>query len=740
MWFTVGFGAVCAFCAYFWLTGGLLLPAAGFGAAFAALLLCSGRMKVLRIPATVCLGCALGLIWFQSYCGNYLSLAVKLDGQLADVTARCTDYSYETNYGSAVEGFLYLEGKPVRAKFYLNNPVEIEPGDVLQGVFEMHITTPEGETESDYYSGKGIFLMGYQEEEVELIKVSDKPYWAYPAIWRQSLKDLIDTAFPEDVSAFARALLLGDRSGIDYETSTNFKVSGILHVIAVSGLHVTVLFTLIYTACFKRRELVALIGIPAMILFAAVAGFSPSVTRAAIMMILMMLAMLFNRDYDGPTELAFACLMMLVGNPLVITTASFQLSVTSVAGIFLFKDPIQDWLCRWLPHGREQPIRRWIVRSLALTVSAMSSTTPLVAWYYGTVSLVGVLTNVLALWVIGFVFYGVMLVCVLGCIWPGVASAVAWVVSWPVRYVLVMAKCFASIPIAAVYTRSVYIVCWLIFCYVLLAAFLLGRNRKLKVLLCCMVLSLCLAVVASWAEPWTDSCRMTALNVGQGQCIILQSDGKTYLVDCGGTYDEDAADRAAETLLSQGISHIDGLILTHFDRDHAGGAVGLLTRISCDALFVPEAEDEDGIFQTIQPLVDGGVIRVKQDLEVTYGKTTLGIYGPVTQDSGNDSSLAVLFRRENCDILITGDRSTTGEWVLLKTADLPELDVLVVGHHGSKHSTSLELLETTRPKIAVISVGRNSYGHPAQETLDRLESAGVMVYRTDIHGNITIRR
>ena len=740
MWFTIGFGAVCAFCAYLWVTGGLMLPALGFGLAFVGCLLGSRWIKRLRIPAAVCLGCALGLCWFHSYSANYLSLANNLDGQLASVTARCTDYSYETNYGSAVEGFLYLEGKPVRVKLYLNNPAQIEPGDVLRGVFEMHITTPEGERASDYYSGKGIFLMGYQEEEAELIKVSRVPYWAYPAMWRQNLKDLINAAFEEDVSAFACALLLGDRSGIDYETNTSFKVSGILHIIAVSGLHVTILFTLIYTLCFKRRFLMALIGIPAMVIFAAVAGFSPSVTRAAIMMILMMLAMLFDRDYDGPTELAFACLVMLIGNPLVITSASFQLSVGSVAGIFLFREGIENWLHKLWP-GRTAPgIRKWVTSSLALTLSAMTLTTPLVAYYYGTVSLVSVFTNVLALWVISFVFYGIMLVCLLGCFWPGMAAGVAWVIAWPIRYVLVLAKCFASIPLAAVYTRSVYIVGWMICCYVLLGIFLFTRKRNPKVLLCCMGLSLCLAVAASWAELWTDSCRMTALNVGQGQCILLQSDGKTYLVDCGGTYDEEAADQAAETLLSQGISRVDGIIVTHFDLDHAGGVPYLLSRISCDALFVPEAEDEDGILPNMEAGLDGQVVLVRDDLEVAYGDTTLRILAPVTRDSDNDSSLAVLFQHGDCDILVTGDRSTTGEWVLLKTADLPELDVLVTGHHGSKHSSGEELLEATKPKIAVISVGRNSYGHPAQETLDRLEAVGAVVYRTDIHGNITIRR
>ena len=108
MWITIGFGVVCAFCAYFWVTGGLLLPAVGFGAAFVAFLMGRRWVKKLRIPAAICLGCALGLCWFQTYSSSYLSMATNLDGQLATVTARCTDYSYETNRGSAVEGFLYL--------------------------------------------------------------------------------------------------------------------------------------------------------------------------------------------------------------------------------------------------------------------------------------------------------------------------------------------------------------------------------------------------------------------------------------------------------------------------------------------------------------------------------------------------------------------------------------------------------------------------------------------------------
>ena len=739
MWFTLGFGAVCTFCAYAWVTEGLILPALAFALLFAVCLFGGRRIKGLKIAAAVCLGCAAGLMWFQIYSANYLSLAAMLDGQNAYVTAQCTDYSYQTDYGTAVEGVLYLEGKPFRAKFYVSGEIDMEPGDVLTGVFRFRVTTPDSSDEATSHQGKGIFLLAYQQEDAELGKLAEMPRWGYPAMLRQKLLGIIERCFPEDGAGFAKALLLGDRTGIGYETNTAFKVSGIMHIIAVSGLHVSILFSLVYILCLKRRWLVALIGIPTMLLFAAVAGFSPSVTRAAIMIILMMLAMLFDREYDGPTELAFSCLAMLVFNPLVITSISFQLSVGCMIGIFLFQKKICNWMCGKLGCGKKDrfvKIKRWFASSVSVTLSAMTLTTPLVAYYFGTVSLIGILTNLLTLWVISFVFYGIMLVCLVGWFWPAVGSFIAGIIAWPIRYVLAAAKTLAAFPLAAVYTRSVYVVVWLVFCYVLLVIFLLSRKKKPGMLLCCAVIGLCLSLTASWAEVLFDECRMTVLDVGQGQCILLQSEGKTYLVDCGGSDDEEAADLAAETLLSQGIFHLDGVILTHYDRDHSGGLQYLLTRMRADTVFAPAAVDENDVLDQLPD----SVTLVTEDLLLTYGNTRLTIYGPVLPDSGNESSLAVLFQSENCDILITGDRGEFGERMLLKRADLPELEILVAGHHGSKYSTTAELLEVTKPKIAAISVGDNFYGHPAQEVLDRLEEIGCAVYRTDLYGNLVFRR
>lgn len=251
------------------------------------------------------------------------------------------------------------------------------------------------------------------------------------------------------------------------------------------------------------------------------------------------------------------------------------------------------------------------------------------------------------------------------------------IVAWPIRYVLLIAKLLAGFPLAAVYTRSPYITIWLVAVYVLLLVFLLSRNRGPGVLLCCGTLGLCLALLASWAEPMLDSTRITVLDVGQGQCILLQSEGRTYMVDCGGDSDTETADIAAETLLSQGISRLDGLILTHGDRDHTGAAENLLSRVKADILILPP---EEGIL-----VADNAeVVYAEQDLLLTYGKTNLHIFTTDSNRSENENSLCVLFDTENCDILITGDRSAYGERILLHAGKIPEVDVLIAGHHGSK--------------------------------------------------------
>ena len=743
MWFTIGFTAACAAGIYlmsgnWYLLMGLFCLVGCFAACFV-------RTKAVRITAVVLLGSVVGFAWLWGFDGLYLSAARQYDGELVPLTITATDYSYETAYGQAFDGKTELCGKTYQVRCYLNEDTSISPGNTVTGDFRLRYTVG-GEQEATYHQGKGIFLLATKKSDVT-ITTGTLRLLDHAAVLRHKLLSLIESAFPSDVAGFAKALLLGDTTDLTYRQDRAFQVSGLRHVVAVSGLHVSILFSLIYMAFGRQRVLNVVFGVPLLLVFAAVAGFSPSIVRACIMQVLMLLALLVDKEYDPPTALAFAVLVILGVNPRTITSVSLQLSVGCMIGIFAFYEPIHQYILslgklKQKSKGKSTRAKliRWFVGSVSVTLSAMVVTTPLCAIYFGMVSLVGVLANLLTLWVISFIFYGIMLVCVLSIIWVPLGNTLAWLISWPIRYVLTVAGLLADFPLAAVYTDSVYIVCWLVIVYVLLGVFLLMKEKRPVTLMVCMLASLCSCIALSWLDPVMEDTRVSVTDVGQGQSVLLQQDQQYYLVDCGGKHDGITADTVANFLLSQGIFRLDGVVLTHYDADHAGGLLNLLSSVDTDAIYMPDITDTNGIRQQLEDTYPEKIklITVQEDLKLNGANLTL--YPGESGANDNESSVCVLFQSQNCDILISGDRSASGERALLDKVQLPQLELLVAGHHGSKGATSLDLLLVTHPQAVAISVGAdNPYGHPGQELLDRLARFGCQVYRTDLQGTITFR-
>lgn len=739
MWASVGFAGFGTVYAY-WLHDGLQFVAFGALVFGICLLRLRWKNRILRPAIAVLIGVALGAGWFSCY-ENYVMCHIRAaHGLTQQYTFTVSDYSYPTAYGSGVDGVVRLGNREFSGRIWLNEPMELEPGDEICGSFRLEAVAEGGNCWGDDF-------IASQKSQVRVEKAEKTPLRYYPAVLRKGMVERIELTFPKDTAFFAKAVFLGDRSDVDYQTQTAFKISGISHIIAVSGLHVSILFSLVFLFSGKRRFLTALIGIPVVVLFAAVTGFSPSITRACLMQILMMLALLFDREYDPPTALSFAALVMVAADPMVIASVSFQLSVGCMAGIFLFSERIRSWMeglffwSKWRGKTFRVRFRTWIACGIAVTLSSMFFTAPLVGYYFGAVSLIGVLTNLLVLWAVNLIFYGIMVCMLLSMFWFGGAAALGWLISWPIRYVLLVSRWLSRIPLAAVYTCSDYVVLWLVLCYVLTVLFLIFRKRQAHVLVCCCALGLCAALLFSWIEPLRMSCTMTVLDVGQGQCVLLQAKGRTFVIDCGGDSDTEAADLAADTLLSQGISRVDGLILTHFDRDHAGGVAYFLSRIPADAVYLPEGPDEEALAQTIYPVSGDAAWTVTEDLTLEWTGNRISIFAPVMKQTSNESGLSVLFHNENCDILITGDMSQMGERLLLTEKQIPPLTVLVAGHHGAKTSTGEVLLRNCHPQYTLISVGAdNRYGHPHEDVLQRLEHCGSQILRTDLSGTIIFRR
>ena len=740
LWFTVGFAAGCALCvSLLWQRP--LLPFLIYGLLCGLLcLVLVPKNDLFRIPAALFLGLALAVGWFSLFWGRYLQEIRPLDGQTMPLRIIATDYSEETDYGFSVDGIAKLNGRYYRLRLFQKDATLLAPGDALESDFRLRLTTPGGKKDSAYYQGSGIFLVATQKGESVYTQGQTDDFRFLPQRIAWQMKQRITRFFSEDTAPFAKALLLGDTSDFSYCQDTALKISGIRHVTAVSGLHISVLFSLVFLFTKFNRWSIFLVSTPVLLFFGAVTGFTPSVTRACIMVCLMSLAEAIKREYDAPISLAFACLVMLLLNPFALLSVSFQLSVSSVAGILLFASPIYLWFLDRIPHGRKKGLRgnlaRWFGGSVSVSVSALLFSAPISAYYFGTVSLIGVLTNLLTLWVIGFLFYGVGAVGVLGGIAPGICHWLGKLLCWPIRFVLTVARILSKIPFAAVYTQSKFILAWLVVSYFLLALFLITGRRRGRYFLAAGGFCLAAAIGASVIQPRLDDLRLTVLDVGEGQSILLQTGGDNYLIDCGGDSADHTADQVAQTLLSQGVFRIDGVILTHYDRDHTNALENLLTRIPASHFYLPD----QGEIQLAEGREEACSL-VATDTEISTGTGKLILLAPGGEKTNNENCMCVLFESEECVILITGDRSRSGERRLLANYKLPDVDILIAGHHGSKNSTSEDLLRAVRPETVIISVGKNnSYGHPAQELLDRLKEFHCTVYRTDELGSVLVRR
>lgn len=743
-WFALPFcGAVFAAC----LGLPALLPV---GLVCAALGLLAGCLK--RLPVCLaCLGLAVGLLWFQGYTHRFHDPASEMSGQASSFSATVTAFPQETSTGSyRVEARLHLKENPdPKIVLYTDaSGADLLPGDQIAGTAQFRSTDVIRGESVTYYEAKGIYLQGSMIAALTCEHPEQPPLQVWPVYIAQAIKDSVHTIFPEDVSALLTALLTGDKSDLDDSTYSSLQRSGTAHIVAVSGLHLS-FFAGFLALFFRRRsKFGATLTILLVILFTAMAGFTPSVTRAAVMIIMTMLAPLLGRESDPPTTLSAALFLLVVCNPYSIQSVSLQLSFASVAGIHLVSGPLYRAMTRALgsdgslPHRLWQKLCRTLAANLSVTLGALLLTTPLTAWYFGTISLISPITNLLVLWAVSLAFAPGLVLTLLGIAFPALSAVLTFPVTILTRYILWVTRKLGSLSFSSLSMDSIYLCVWLVLIYLILLIVRLGKYKRPILPVCSGVITLCIALVLTRASLLSYPLSVTMLDVGQGQSILLCSGGRTALIDCGGSKDN-AGDIAADYLQSLGISQLDLLILTHCHNDHANGVPEFISRIDVSAMVLPDLTEEESLYRSeILSLAgeEGTEITLLNDNRtLTLGETELTLYAPLGDGGVNEEGLFVLASCDEFDLLVTGDANSFVESLLVKYGALPDIEVLAAGHHGSKNATSELLLDSVTPETCLISVGYNTYGHPADETLARLAAREIDIYRTDQMGHLTIR-
>lgn len=690
-------------------------------------------------------GLAAGSLWFRGWTAVRLSPVERLADTTGPIRAVVTEYPAASDYGERVE--VTIDGIPALL-YTRGDGGELEPGDEVRVTAALSRADTRREEKTALYTSRGVFLLAYAGGEIEKVSRPERtPVWTLPSRWARALKERIPEVFPADAAGLTASVLLGDKSGLTAWDSASLSRSGLAHVTAVSGLHIGILTQLLMLVC-RRRRLAAGAAIPALVLFTLVTGASPGTVRAAVMQIILLLAPLLEREADSPTSLSFALLVLLMWNPYAAASVGLQLSFAAVAGILLASRPVMERLeslWSWDGEERRSPLAKvwhFLCGTVSATLGALLFTAPLSAYYFGSVSLVGIVSNLLALWAVSVVFLSGLFAVLAGAAVPALGALAALPGTVCARWVLWLSRGLGALPFAAVSMEFPAGRIWLAAVYLLLGAAALPWKRRPRLIpvLCAMALLLgaafrCNRVLADRALS------VSALDVGQGASTAIISRGRTVLVDCGGN-GGNAGDTAADYFQAMGLNRLDLLVLTHFDADHFNGVEELFRRMDVAAVAIPATDDPYGRAAELYAWAESDGAAVTEVSALTgaaLGEGELTLYPPLGRGTTNEEGLSVLFSVGDYDVLITGDADSAIEGMLTKYFHVPDIELLLVGHHGSKRSTGGAFLAEVKPETAVISVGSgNPYGHPAPEVLERLEAAGAEVFRTDLQGRVTV--
>jgi len=576
---------------------------------------------------------------------------------------------------------------------------------------------------------------------------------------RAGLRHRLERAFAEPECALLMGLLAGDRSGISETLQSDFQRTGLVHVLAISGFHVVMLagmLTLLLRSLRLPHHAVRIAAMTLLCLYAPITGGSAAVWRAVFMFLVIESGPLCERKADTFNSLGVAVIALLLKDPSQLTQAGFQLSVAATAGILLGQH------LPWKPASkRRKGWKAWIHQLLVepswVTLCATLATLPLLVHHFQSFSPIAWLGNLVVVPLVGFG----MEAGVLSLLMPDVA----WLfqpfgdsATLLLRLGGAATSALASSPGASA-TLGPWTLPCLIACAFLIASLPAlhsdnpwGRRIALSALLVCAG-----TYLESGLRPWiTPSWSATLLDVGQGDCILLQSPaGRHYLVDTGPPQKKRgiAQDRIIPLLRSRGISRLDALIITHPDADHYGGAFDLLRLFPVRELWTTPCarlEQKPEWEKVLGKASQAGIVirdlhRGLQASERRRGpfpvEWKLSILHPDTLACAPDVNTgSIVMRAEGLggSLLLTGDLTREGEDGL-RGLDLRG-QVLKLGHHGSKTSSSLEFLRKVQPRLAWISAGKgNRYRHPHPSILRRLDSLHIPYASTLSQGSLEMR-
>lgn len=573
------------------------------------------------------------------------------------------------------------------------------------------------------------------------------------------------------------AIILGDKTDLDSDIKELYSVSGIAHILAISGLHISFIGMAIYRLLRRRFRFLfsAAVSIPVVLSFGIMSGFGISTIRAIIMFILKIIGEVLGRKYDAITAISLAGLVLLVQNPFVVCNSGFQMSFGAIIAIVLILPIVEEIL------NTDNKIIK--VLSANFTISLVMN--PILAWNYYELPTFSFLLNIVVVPLMSVVIVSSIAGIFCSCIMFGFGKVVIFPGCGILELYTFLCNIINKSSVASIVVGQPKVTIIIVY-YAILLVVLFGlknirtkytraekerniikketglvlekkakkerriKGQNIKLRLACIVGFLLLNCLIYYIP--NPGFYITFINVGQGDGIVIHGDnGTKVMVDGGSTSEKQVAKNCIVPYLkAEGIGTIDYSIITHTDKDHISGILEILennnsNRIRIKNLVMPDINMKDDTYNELiekAKLKKINVLYIKKGDTLSLGKTKIKCIYPETTTTAsdkNDYCTVLSVKNKTSKILLTGDISKKIEEKIKD--DIEEnYTVLKVAHHGSNYSSSEKFLKKVNPKYSIISVGKNnSYGHPGNETMERLRKQGGVIYRTDEKGGITIR-
>lgn len=572
--------------------------------------------------------------------------------------------------------------------------------------------------------------------------------------FKEYIKGILKENLGEDEAELCIGLVIGDRTNLAKDIQEDFKTSNLTHMLAVSGSHfVYIILAVTYINKFlKRKRLGQILMIIVIILFMNLTGNTGSVVRSGIMASLGIIAGIIHRKSDIWNNMAIAMLIQIIFNPYIIFDVGVQLSYGGVIGIVAFNKVVTN-----LIEQLSNKINNYIKESISVTISANIVIIPIMMYTFNTISLSFVISNLLAGAILGIIVLYAFALILLYMVLHNFISPLFIILNLMLKILIYIAHICSLIPFSKIYVVTPNLILIILF-YLFL--YLLVKKQKSRILSKKTIAFFTIAIIIlNFIYPVLtskrDNLEINFIDVGQGDSTLIRVSNKTILIDGGGSSYGETFDVGEQTLfpylLDRGINTIDYVIVSHFDSDHCQGLNFIMENMKVKNAIISSLGQESNEYDTFLSLAkkqNTNLIYVKKGDIIKIGDCTIKILfpdnEPITDNEKNNNAIVFKFLWKNISILFTGDIEEKAENKILSlySDNLEELKstILKVAHHGSKTSTTKAFLEAVKPQIALIGVGEdNNFGHPNSGVIERLESIGCEIYRTDKYGEISIK-